>query len=844
MNSNHKEKNKYNETTNFKLNFFSLIDQIISSILPIQYEFPLEKYETNIKEEQEYQEFIHSILIPKLEQIIIKNFSYYKRISIEQKIKSDKIFNKENLDIYKIKNLYEDESIIIKLNEKSFHEIRNDILNMLFISLINESSEKDYFFNFFDNEEYFELLPLKKIISYNKSINANNKFGIYEYKLFISFENYIKIIINPELYIQFKFWFKFFFNKINMKIVEIEYEYYINIFNENKENIFFQNDDNSKIKNIISDIFVEYLNFINGIINYSSDSIIINKKVKRNINMYLIDNINWFEYLNEKIGNNLIILKEIKYDNIKNKNEVNFENLIFNNLCLKFNGKNSNYNFNNILDKINNNKLENIIIYINNFYDFEFFEIIKNEENIINDILKNSIKIFSFLSKFLIKINYNKLKSIVLYLKGFNNNNVLFNKIKEKFDEFMKDLIRHNAIMKNIKIYFSNILNEENDNKINSKDKSDLIYSFPCLDENKYIKFNLKKKKKFRLLLFDNNINIKKNKIIDFYFFEQYSLKRIEDLCIGYFLNISELNRFLRKIKLHELCNLKKFKCFLKSNYKIKEKSLSTFFKLDWPKNTLTSIKIIFEKYVKNLDNENDFNNINSHYDKYLVNIDMFKFFESIIKEYYFKSESKDEINKFILDKHQDDFEGTMIHDKNNDKSFDLKLNIINLKKSQDKNIIITKPTTNNSNLSYIQQSNNILINSKEPSINSLLKNRKKKKFNYINDIKSVEEYHNNFYNITPSNEYQNYPLKYFYIIRAETYLKYFLNNNKKELLKNTYLFNEIVEINNIGKKTEEKYKTYLNFKKSLVIINNSITSIFALIFALEKTKNKNFKKL
>ena len=215
------------------------------------------------------------------------------------------------------------------------------------------------------------------------------------------------------------------------------------------------------------------------------------------------------------------------------------------------------------------------------------------------------------------------------------------NKIKDKFDEFMKELIRQNVIVKKIKIYFSNILNEENDNKINTKDKLDLIYSFPCLDENKYIKFIPKKKKKFKLVLFDNNINIKKNKIIDFYFFEEYLLKRIEDICIGYFLDISELNIFLRKIKLYELCNLKKFTCFLKSNYKIKEKSLSTFFKLDWPKNTLTSIKIIFEKYVKNLDNENDNNNKNSHYDKYLVNIDMFKIFESIIKEYYFKSSPK-----------------------------------------------------------------------------------------------------------------------------------------------------------------------------------------------------------
>ena len=130
--------------------------------------------------------------------------------------------------------------------------------------------------------------------------------------------------------------------------------------------------------------------------------------------------------------------------------------------------------------------------------------------------------------------------------------------------------------------------------------------------------------------------------------------------------------------------------------------------------------------------------------------------------------------------------------------------------------------------------------------MNILLRNKRKNKFQYINDVKSVEEYHNNNYfnNFAPTNQYQKYPLKYFYIIKSETYLKYFLNNNKKEFLKNTYLFNENIEVNNVGKKTEEKYKTYLNFKKSLIIINNSLSSIYAFIFALNKTKNENLKKL
>ena len=775
---------KYNlkETANFKLNFFSLVDNIISSILPIQYEFPLEKIETNIKEEQEYQQFIYSIFIPKLEKFINKNYSYYKILAIKQKLKEDKIFNKENRDINEIKNLYNNESIIIKLNEKSFTEIRNDILNMLFISFINEYNEKNYVINFSNDNNYIELLNLKNFISYQKIDEKNNELAKYEYILSISFINYIKIIVNPKLYIQFKFWFYFLLTKINYTIIQIEYEYYTDIIpkenSEIKENDLSEYDETFfEIKPIISRIFFDYLNLIQSIIQISSDSNNLKTKIKRNVNLYLIDNINWFEYLKEKLGKDLFVLQELLKDNINNK--VDSDKLIFNNICIKLYGKYSSLNWNDFFDKIKDNKLENLIINLNNFNNYEYIEIIQNDDNIINDIIQNAIQIFSFLTKFLIKIKKTKLKSIILFIKGFNNSNILFDKIKPKFDEFMKEIIKQNTIVKNIRIYFSNIFNDENKKIINSSDKFSSIYSLPYLNEDEYTKFNInnKKKKKFELILFDNNIIIKKNNIIDFYCFEQYSLKKINELTLGYFFNISELNKFLRKIKLYELCNMTKFTCFLKSNHKITEKALSTFFKLDWPKNSLTSIKIIFENFVKIFDNDE------SQYNKNLVDIDMYKIYNSSIKENYFKSESIDDIKKIISDKQHDYFDGTMIQDKASDKSFDLKLNIIKTRKSQDKNILITKRKSENSTniSSYIQQSNNIFINTKEPSVNNLLKNVGKKsqhKFNYINDIKSVQEYHNNnFYNMPNSKDYQKYPLKYFFILNSVTYLKYFLNN-------------------------------------------------------------------
>ena len=195
---------KTKETAIFKLNFLSLIDKIISSILPIQYEFPLEKIETNIKEEQEYQQFIYSIIIPKLEQFINDNYSYYKIIAIEQKIKYDKIINGKEMNTNDIKNLLNN-NIIIKLNEKGFQEIRNDILNRLFIEFINKSNDKNYVYNFLNEYEYLDLLPLKSIISFDIKNIQNKKLGIYEYKIFLSFENYLKIINNIDLFVQFKF---------------------------------------------------------------------------------------------------------------------------------------------------------------------------------------------------------------------------------------------------------------------------------------------------------------------------------------------------------------------------------------------------------------------------------------------------------------------------------------------------------------------------------------------------------------------------------------------------------------------------------------------------------------
>ena len=570
-------------------------------------------------------------------------------------------------------------------------------------------------------------------------------------------------------------------------------------------------------------------------------------------------------YIQEEKNININEILEIKSNEKKVKSE-NSKNLYYNNIYIKLFGKYSIYQLNKIFDKPNVNSIENIIINIDNFNNFEYMTLMQEKEEVINNVKVNAIKILSSLNKYLIKIKKDKLKSIIFYVKYFNNNNILLTEIQEKFNEFMIDLIKQSAYVKYISIFFSNIISEDDYNNLYIK--SDLIYSLPYLEEYEYkniCSYNTNKKK-FKLVLFDNNIRIKKSQTIDFYFFEYYSLQRITKLILGYFYNISELNMFLNKIKLYELCNMKNFICFIKSNNKINEKSLTTFFKLQWPKSTLVSIKLIFEKFVK-LKEDNLI--IYPKNKKNLVTVDMNKIFNTIIKEFYYRTNSKDEIEKIMLDKYQGDLGGTMIIDKKNNDSFDQKINIIKKKKFNNKINDVEENTTNNNNtnitntknrnttnISIMQQSKNILLQTSQPTINLILDNNNKNF--YMNDLKSMNDtYNNNLYNNTNINNKNNFPLKLFLIINSETYLKYFHNNDTKRLLKNAYLYNGLVEEykkkqnsdnsnnNNISnKKIDDKYNILENCKKSLSVINKNKKNILSLLIALKKTDNKVYSKL
>ena len=761
---------------------------------------------------------------------------------------------------------------------------------MLLIDFINNSGEKKYFFT--DNEDNddnddndddnninnYNLLCLKNFISYKK-INIHNKIEDYEYKINFKFKDYIKIILNKDLYIQFKFWFLFLLQKIRINIAYIEYEYFIN---ENKNidinNIFINLKKDIDLNQIIKNKIIFFLNdyevFIDGLLNDKS-SFSIFKTIPRNrrpkITLTLINNIYWQDYLLNKLEKEMpnikkLIIKYIdeKYNNENDileintdKNEKNIENnriFYYNNIYIRLFGKYSIYQLNSILDKQNINSIENIIINIDNFNNFEYISLMQEREEIIDNIKKNAIKIFSSITKYLIRIKKNKLKSIIFYIKYFNNNNILLTEIQEKFNEFMIELIKQSVYVKYINIFFSNIINE-NDYNYDSYIKPDLMYSLPYLEEYKYKNINsleMNQEKKFKLVLFDNNIRIKNSQTIDFYFFEYFSLQRITHLTIGYFHNIKELNALLTKIKLYELCNMRKIICFLKSNNKINEKTLTTFFKLEWPKNSLESIKIIFEKFAKIKDNTL---NLYPRNNKNIVLLDMTKIF-NLIKELYYSTISKDEIKKIILDKYQDDLGGTMIVDKKNNETFEKQINIIKKKKFNNKknendematsnnntNITNNKNTTN---ISMMQQSKNILLQTSQPSINYILDYNNKNY--YMNDLKSVNDMVNNnnylFKNDNMNNR-DNYPLKKFLIINSETYLKYFVNNNTKDFLKNCYIYTNIIENNKNKNKIEDKYNLIENCKKSLLVLNKNKNNIISLLMALKKTKNNTYIKL
>ncbi len=266
---------------------------------------------------------------------------------------------------------------------------------MLLIDFINRSGRVNYtFMDGNDNDEDenindYKLLDLKKFISYKK-INIHNKIDDYLYKISFKFKDYVKIIINKEMHIQFKFWFHFLLQKIKINISSIEYEYYMN-YNEikinNKHN--YENGQktinyNQLIKEKLINFLFEYENFIDNLFNEKS-SISIFKNMHKNkrpkVTLILINNMKWLNYLLIKLEKETYNIGKLLFNyitSVKNvKNEVeeiktsenknileNKKALYYNNIYIKLFGKYSIYQLESIFNIHNINSIENIIIKI------------------------------------------------------------------------------------------------------------------------------------------------------------------------------------------------------------------------------------------------------------------------------------------------------------------------------------------------------------------------------------------------------------------------------------------------------------------------------------------------
>ncbi len=91
---------------------------------------------------------------------------------------------------------------------------------------------------------------------------------------------------------------------------------------------------------------------------------------------------------------------------------------------------------------------------------------------------------------------------------------------------------------------------------------------------------------------------------------------------------------------------------------------------------------------------------------------------------------------------------------------------------------MITNNTKNKytSNISIMQHSKNILLQTSQPTINIILDNNRN---NYLNELKSMNNFNkNNLYNNNIDNK-SNYTLKNFLIINSKSYLENFVNINR-----------------------------------------------------------------
>ena len=530
----------------------------------------------------------------------------------------------ENFIINSLINLDFQNSIIIIYNFNKNYKVKNFLNSLSFINfeeILVDENHKNYlllfgffanyyignnnniskFWNYINNNIIFYINHYDVSYFYkNNIIFNNNKYKSeyfngniisYNYKLFyVLNENLINLDNKYNFIIDFYFndyIFKLYFNKNYFKLKEIE-------FNNKNINLINHNNDYylkyfNKVKNIneqyIIDIFGKY-----SIKNYtkSNTSSIINKIIIV-IQLYEIENIDYYENIIYKIFNKYQYIIEFFY-----KKYSNLENIIKYTESIN---KNSKFNI------VNDNNYYNIFQTLKKKYTcYDIIYVIKNYNLNIFDISKDITCFIYNNNNYLERNNY-----ICFNLKKLIDNDLYF----LSFFKINRLLSENNEIINNIEYY----INQSYINNIPVENKSfskNILTKFLIYSENDYRFFD-----KINDIFFIYKTNC--IKYFKYYLYNE-NLEIINENNEITIINIDiiNLNLFLNKIQ-HKIFI---FFVFTKIEFDINYEKLE---------NT-----IIY----------NDYNNL------HIIIIDSYLLKDyGFFSNYYFKDKSTTELNIFLLTK-------------------------------------------------------------------------------------------------------------------------------------------------------------------------------------------------
>jgi len=417
--------------------------------------------------------------------IINEYFNEINNLENSSKINNNfiqKIIN--NLD-----EIYKNNISEYLINYKDFHNIKN--INDDFIN--NVSNIKIYS----DNESYLILSCLYKNkkalikLFYNPFINFDL---LYEQMIYSKLKN-IEFI--PTVYNLGYIDLNIFLNNENLnEIIDyIEKIYDNEILNNYEMILIFKKSFNNLINNIydLDQNFINYYNYSKNKKNMYICKLLIffMNKINKHIHIIIMNdyinddnNINFLDYykkniINSDINKNII---PILYNLIKNINTMNNEiNLIHNNICLEniiidqINNKCIITNFNmSYLKNIKNlslynlinigidNKLNNTIdlyIFLNNFINYTWSNLIPKEYNFFTYSIDNLNLLKKILFKKNKKLRNLLLKNHILFTNQINTffcDNIIFNNINFNYNRFIyPDNFKNECIIPIIRKKFS-----------------------------------------------------------------------------------------------------------------------------------------------------------------------------------------------------------------------------------------------------------------------------------------------------------------------------------------------------------------------------------------------------